>query len=73
MPALIVSDGHLGLTKAIEAWPHAHVKWKKLCPPVARSLEEAGEKLLTFYAFPKPLTCRLASNLRASMCTMLAK
>jgi len=102
-PALIVSDGHRGLTKAIEAWPqaqvqrcavhkwenlkehcpvHAHaelkrdyraivdaksglaareayraivVKWKKLCAPVARSLEEAGENLLTFYAFPKPM------------------
>jgi transposase-like protein len=28
------------------------LKWKKLCPPVAASLEEAGEKLLTFYQFP---------------------
>lgn len=27
-------------------------KWKKLCPSVAASLEEAGEELLTFYAFP---------------------
>ncbi|MGH9464754.1 MAG: transposase, partial [Thermoanaerobaculia bacterium] len=24
----------------------------RLCPPVARSLEEAGEELLTFYEFP---------------------
>ncbi len=102
-PMLIVSDGHRGLTKAIEAWPqaevqrctvhkwqnlvkhcprHAHrelkrdydrivyaksgmaareayqafvTKWRKLCPAVARSLEEAGERLLTFYAFPKPM------------------
>jgi len=102
-PLLIVSDGHRGLTKAIEAWPqaevqrctvhkwqnlvkhcprHAHrelkrdydrivyaksgmaareayqafvTKWRKLCPAVARSLEEAGERLLTFYAFPKPM------------------
>ncbi len=100
---LIVSDGHRGLTKAVEAWPqaevqrctvhkwqnlvkhcprHAHrelkrdydrivyaksgmaareayqafvTKWGKLCPAVARSLEEAGERLLTFYAFPKPM------------------
>ena len=100
-PVLIVSDGHRGLTKAIEAWPqaqvqrcavhkwqnlvkhcpaHAHrelkrdydrsiyakdglvareayqafvTKWRKLCPAVAKSLEEAGEQLLTFYAFPK--------------------
>jgi putative transposase len=27
-------------------------KWKKLCPSVATSLEEAGEELLTFYGFP---------------------
>ena len=27
-------------------------KWKKLCPSVAASLEEAGEELLTFYGFP---------------------
>ena len=102
-PVLIVSDGHRGLTQAIEAWPqaevqrctvhkwqnlvkhcprHAHrelkrdydrivyaksgmaareayqafvTKWRKLCPAVARSLEEAGERLLTFYAFPKPM------------------
>ncbi len=27
-------------------------KWSKLCPAVAASLEEAGEELLTFYAFP---------------------
>lgn len=27
-------------------------KWKKLCPPVAASLEEAGQELLTFYRFP---------------------
>jgi transposase-like protein len=30
-------------------------KWAKLCPPVVKSLEEAGEKLLTFYAFPKAM------------------
>jgi transposase-like protein len=102
-PVLIVSDGHRGLTKAIETWPeadvqrctvhkwanlmkhcprHAHaelkrdydrivyaksgmaareayqafvVKWRKLCPAVARSLEEAGDRLLTFYAFAKPM------------------
>lgn len=102
-PVLIVSDGHRGLTKAIEAWPqaqvqrcavhkwqnlvkhcpaHAHrelkrdydrivyaksglaareayqafvTKWRKLCPAVAKSLEEAGEQLLTFYAFPQAM------------------
>jgi len=102
-PVLIVSDGHRGLAKAIEAWPtakvqrctlhkwrnlkehcprHAHGelkrdydrilyakdgmaareayraflgKWRTLCPAVARSLEEAGEQLLTFYTFPKAM------------------
>lgn len=37
----------------------AHVafltKWRSLCPPVARSLEEAGHQLLTFYDFPRPM------------------
>jgi len=27
-------------------------KWRRLCPSVAGSLEEAGEELLTFYCFP---------------------
>lgn len=30
-------------------------KWSKLCPPVARSLVEAGLELLTFYEFPKSM------------------
>jgi len=30
-------------------------KWRTLCPPVARSLEEGGLELLTFYAFPKAM------------------
>jgi transposase-like protein len=102
-PALILSDGHAGLRKAVALWPEAQVqrctwhkwqnlvehcpvharrelkrdydaivyaedglaaraayeafvtKWASLCPAVARSLEEAGEQLLTFYAFPKPM------------------
>lgn len=29
------------------------LKWKKPCPGVAASLEEAGEELLTFYQFPE--------------------
>jgi len=28
-------------------------KWRKLCPAVATSLEEAGEELLTFFGFPE--------------------
>lgn len=102
-PALILSDGHAGLRKAVALWPQAQVqrctwhkwqnlvehcpvharrelkrdydaiiyaedglaaraayrafvtKWTSLCPAVARSLEEAGERLLTFYAFPKAM------------------
>jgi transposase-like protein len=102
-PQLLVTDGHAGLTKAMEAWPDAKVqrctwhkwrnlethcprharpelkrdydaiirarnglaarkaydhflsKWRKLCPPVARSLEDAGERLLTFYEYPKAM------------------
>jgi len=30
-------------------------KWSRLCPAVARSLQEAGTELLTFYAFPKAM------------------
>jgi transposase-like protein len=40
---------------AREAYRKFVVKWSTLCPAVARSLEEAGELLLTFYAFPKAM------------------
>ena len=30
-------------------------KWAALCPAVARSLEEAGEELLTFFEFPRSM------------------
>ena len=40
-------DGMAG-RKAYEA---CLAKWTTLCPAVARSLEEAGSELLTFYAF----------------------
>jgi transposase-like protein len=40
---------------AREAYQAFVTKWRKLCSAVARSLEEAGERLLTFYAFPKPM------------------
>jgi transposase-like protein len=38
------------------------VKWTRLCPAVARSLEEAGRDLLTFYEFPKPMWKALRST-----------
>jgi transposase-like protein len=47
------------LDQARKAYREFIVKWKKLAPKVAVSLEEAGEELLTFYRFPnsqwKPL------------------
>lgn len=102
-PLLVVTDGHRGLIKALENWPHTLVqrctvhkrrnlmdhcpvhaqrevrrdydrivnasggreaaeayaafvsKWSRLCPPVVRSLEDAGHDLLTFYQFPRAL------------------
>lgn len=102
-PLLVITDGHAGLKKALEAWPTVRVqrctthkarnlidacpvharkevlrdyhrlifatdglaaraaydaflkKWTTLCPPVARSLEEAGLDVLTFYSFPKAM------------------
>jgi transposase-like protein len=38
---------------ARRAWLKFTTKWKKLCPAVAESLEEAGTELLTFYRFPE--------------------
>lgn len=39
--------------KAQEAYEAFVIKWKKLCASVAKSLEEAGAELLTFYRYPK--------------------
>lgn len=102
-PALIISDGHRGLTQAISSWPDARIqrcvvhklrnledhcprharpelrrdfhaiiyaldgiaarhafqsfltKWGALSVAVVRSLEEGGDRLLTFYEFPKAM------------------
>jgi transposase-like protein len=40
---------------AREAYASFLAKWRTLCSAVARSLEEAGEQQLTFYAFPKAM------------------
>jgi transposase-like protein len=37
-------------------------KWSTLCLPVAKSLEEAGLELLTFYDSPKPMWKSLRST-----------
>jgi putative transposase len=102
-PLLVVTDGHAGLKKALEAWSRVRVqrctthkarnldeacpvharaemkrdyhriiyaddgltaraaydafvkKWTTLCPGVARSIEEAGFDLLSFYDLPKAM------------------
>jgi transposase-like protein len=41
--------------QAREAYRSFVSKWSSLCPAVVRSLEEAGEQLLTFYEFPKSM------------------
>jgi len=38
---------------ARRAWLKFTTKWKKRCPAVVESLEEAGAELLTFYRFPE--------------------
>ena len=38
---------------AQDAWLKFKAKWKKQCPAVWESLEEAGSELLTFYRFPE--------------------
>ncbi len=37
-------------------------KWRRECPPVAKSIEEAGLRLLTFYRFPKTMWRSLRST-----------
>jgi transposase-like protein len=43
------------LNAARKAYARILEKWKRLVPEVARSLEEGGQELLSFYAFPKPM------------------
>lgn len=47
---------------AREAYDTFLSKWSRLCPAVARSLEEAGTKLLTFYEFPRAMWKSLRST-----------
>jgi len=39
--------------QATEEWSKFTLKWRKLCPAAVRSLNEAGEQLLTFFKYPK--------------------
>ena len=50
--AIVYADGLLEAKSAYAAFLR---KWGKLCPEVAKSLEEAGDELLTFYRFPKAM------------------
>jgi transposase-like protein len=52
------ADG-IAARKAYEAFL---AKWSQLCPAVARSLEEGGAELLTFYEFPKTLWSSIRST-----------
>src|SRR5215470_100033 len=47
---IVYAETFAAAEKAREAFL---MKWKKTCPGVAASLEEAGENLLTFYRFPE--------------------
>jgi transposase-like protein len=50
--AIVNAKDGLAGRQAYEAFV---TKWSKLCPAVARSLEEAGAELLTFFEFPKAM------------------
>jgi transposase-like protein len=50
--AIIHADDGLAARKAQKVFLN---KWEKLCPAVVRSYREAGDQLLTFYDFPKPM------------------
>jgi transposase-like protein len=49
---IIDADDGLAARAAYDAFVK---KWTTLCPAVARSIEEAGLDLLTFYEFPKTM------------------
>ncbi len=47
---IVYAEDRAAATRARELFL---AKWPRLCPAVVRSLEEAGEELLTFFAFPE--------------------
>jgi putative transposase len=48
--AFVYAESAAAVRKAYAAF---RTKWQKLCPAVVKSLDEAGDELLTFLAFPK--------------------
>lgn len=47
---------------ALRAYNAFLVKWEKICPAAAKSLEEGGLELLTFYRFPRAMWKSLRST-----------
>jgi transposase-like protein len=41
--------------EARQAWKRFEKKWEKPCPTVVKSLNEAGDELLTFYRYPRSM------------------
>jgi transposase-like protein len=60
---LLYADG-LAARAAYDAFVK---KWSALCPAVAKSLEEAGLELVTFYDFPKAMWNRSTLRTRSRM------
>ena len=50
---LTLEEIQAALDEGRKAYREFILKWKKLAPKVAVSLEEGGQELLTFYSFPK--------------------
>jgi transposase-like protein len=50
--AIVYARDGVAARRAYDAF---RAKWSALCPPVARSLEEGGDRLLTFYEFPRAM------------------
>ena len=57
--AIVAAEDAMSAKKA-----HADftAKWETLCPAVAKSLQEAGDELLTYFSFPKAMRKSLRST-----------
>lgn len=42
-------------TEARRAWSRFERKWEKICPAAVKSLNEAGDDILTFYRYPRSM------------------
>jgi putative transposase len=57
--AIITAEDPMAAREAHSAFMK---KWEALCPAVAKSMLEAGDELLTYFAFPKPMRKSLRST-----------